>query len=385
MNRKEKGRKMETPGFFRLIKNEFREIPKNNALLFSVFALLALVFLIGFIYQMGVLNSLSLVLVDQDQSSASRMISRAFTENQKFTVIPAPDYLSAVRMIHEGKAGAGVIIPEGISRDIKEQKTAELLLIVDGTNYIAANSAYSKANEILQTLNGGIATQILEGKDFLPEEAKKIVQKVALQQKILYNSDYNYAYYLSYGIFSAGVFSLAMSAIALTLAQQRKKNAFCSRDLTVKIMIYGLFSCAVSNVVFKLAQIVFHLPDRGSWIFFLSLTLPYGVLIAAFALILFSLAKEEVRILQAAVYFATSLFFCTGYTWPFQSIPEILRPLYYLNPLTPFLNGVRACFVMGCDFGVISNYIWWQLAQILLYSLFAFLFYRLRWGKPKTP
>ncbi|ATW25960.1 ABC transporter permease [Candidatus Formimonas warabiya] len=369
---------MEEPSFFRLMRKEFSSLPRNKMLILNACFMVALVFLIGFLYRAGALKSIPLVVADLDQSSTSRIISQGFSESEKFTVTQVSDYPAALEMIKEGKAIAGLVIPEDLSADIKNQKGTELLLIIDGTNYIAANTAYAKASEILQTLNAGIALETLQGKGFLPDEAQATVQRVILEQKILYNPDYNYAYYLSYGVFSAGIFSLAMSAIALTLCRQKRTHHFSLGELGAKIITYGVFASVVTNIIFRLAEMVFKLPARGSLGSFFALTLPYGLLIAVFALMLFSLAREEVRIFQAAVFFATPLFFVTGYTWPFQSIPDLLRPVYYLNPLTPFLNGARACLVMGADWGVLAKYVVWQLGLVTLYLPCAFLFYKSR-------
>ncbi|NMA15486.1 MAG: ABC transporter permease, partial [Clostridia bacterium] len=280
--------------------------------------------------------------------------------------------------VNKGEAAVGLVLPPGLSEDFKRQRGAEVLLIINGTNYIVANTAYAKASEILQTLNAGIAIKTLEGKGFLSQEAQKTVQAIKLEQKILYNPDYNYAYYLTYGVLGVGVFSLLMSAISVTLSRQGKSKGFTASELAAKLIVYGGFACIMTNVIFRLAQVIFKLPAKGFLGGFFGLTFFYGYLIVLFALLLWVVAVDEVRIFQAGVFFATPLFFITGYTWPLDSIPWFMHFLYWLCPFTPFLNGVRASLVMGAGYQVVFKYMLWELALIAVYLPIVWLVYKKR-------
>lgn len=359
-----------------LVIMETKALGKNAMLIFNACCIMVLVFLIGFIYQKGVLNQIPLVIVDLDRTSISRNISAQFAENPKFVVTQAGGYPAVFLAIKAGQVQAALILPAGLAEDLKKGQGSDLLLVIDNTNYIIANTVYAKANEILATVNGGLAIQSLAGHGILPDQAAKLVQSVRLEQKILYNPSYNYAYYLSYGIFSAGIFSLLMSGIAVTLVRQRRQGAFRLADLAAKFIVYGIFAALVTNLVFFVARLVFALPGEGAYVNFFLLTLPFGFLIALFGMIFYEIARDELQIFQASVFFATPLLFITGYTWPLQSIPDFLHPIYYLNPLTPFMNGVRAALVMGGDFPVAFKYTSWELGLIVFYLLIVRLFFR---------
>ena len=369
---------------FSAIGAEVRALAKNTMLMFNAGSILALIFLIGFIYQKGVLSQIPLVIVDLDQTSVSRSVAEQFTANDKFDISWAPDYLSARQDIASGAAQAAIVIPPGLASGIKQGQGADILLAIDATNYIAANTIYARANETIQTVNGGLAVKILAGQGILGGEAANLVQSVKLAQKNLYNPDYNYAYYLSYGIFSAGIFSLLMSGIAVSLIREGRKKKFRISDLAAKYIVYGAFAALVTNLVFLIARMTFALPGQGSYFNFFLLTLPYGYLIALFGMIFSRFAGDELRVFQASVFFATPLIFLTGYTWPLQSIPLLLQPIYYLNPLTPMLNGVRAALVMGGGFAVVGRYTLWQLVLIGFYLMIALAVYRRRMPKKVT-
>jgi hypothetical protein len=86
---------METRNFTQLIKAEIFSLPRNGILIFNACCLVVLVFLIGFIYDMGVLGRIPTVIADLDSSSASRNITQQFIESDKFAVTRA-DSPSAV-------------------------------------------------------------------------------------------------------------------------------------------------------------------------------------------------------------------------------------------------------------------------------------------------
>ncbi|MCR6545370.1 ABC transporter permease [Dehalobacterium formicoaceticum] len=368
---------------FTFIKNELRGIFKNKILLSYTCILLILVIFIGLVYQKGVLGQMELLLVDLDQTSTSRLVTRYLTENEKFKVVFSDNEQEVIKAVEKSEVIAGLVIPDGFEAAVKEKKGGEILLLIDGTNYIAANSIYAKANEILLSINGGIALQSLTGAGFLPDEAGDLVQPTHLTQNILFNPHYNYSYYLTYGICGAGIFSLAMSAVALSLSKSKVESPPW-KSLGAKILVYCLYFSLVLTLLFVFAQIVFDLPARGSILPFYFLALEVSLLITILGMMLSAIAgdKEE-RIFQLGVFFATTLFFTTGYSWPLQSLPEIMKPVYYLNPLTPFLNGVRACFVIGAESRVLENYILWQLALCLFYALPGLGLYHWRYRKGK--
>lgn len=365
-----------------IVKKEFKEIFRNRILIFNAFFLMILVLFICLVYQKGVLDRMDIVMVDLDQTSTSRLVTSQFADNEKFQVDYAADYSSALEAIKNGKAVAGVVIPPGLAETVKNKQGGEVLLLVDGTNYIVANSAYAKANEILLSLNVGIALKTLSGLGYLPPEGERLVQPIKLEQKILYNPGYNYAFYLSYGLCGAGIFSLAMSAFALSLCQSIiNERTMSFKELAAKTIAFTLFICPLINLLYVMVKVIFGLPWQGAFLMFFFLTVGYSLLIAAFGISLLAIARKEERIFQLGVFFATTLFFTTGYTWPLQSIPEIMKPIYWINPLTPFLNGVRACLVMGADGGVMGRYILWQLALAGFYLLVSFLLYGGRYEK----
>lgn len=362
--------------FFPLVLREFKAIIKNNILMFNAFFLIILILFIGFVYQKGVLDRMDMVIADLDQTSTSRQVVRYFADNEKFQVSYLDSYPAVMDALEKGRALAGVVIPPGLSETVKNKKGAEVLLLIDGTNYIAANSAFAKANEILYSINAGITIKMLEGSGILPATAANIAQVIQMKQKVLYNPGYNYAYYLDYGLFGAGIFSLAMSAYALSLFRDHRKNFLSLRAMVARSMVFCLLISLMINLLFVFGGTVFHLPMAGSYLTFFILALGYGLLITVFGVILFLMAREEEGIFQLSVFFATTVFFTTGYTWPLQSIPTLLKPIYYLNPLTPFLNGSRACLVMAADWGVMGKYILWQLALTGLYFFINFLIYK---------
>ncbi|MEL7564763.1 MAG: ABC transporter permease [Dehalobacterium sp.] len=348
--------------------------------MFNALFLLLLVLFIGSVYQKGVLRQMDLMVVDLDQTSTSRLVTRQFAESEKFRVSFAGGYGAATEALKKGHAVAAVVIPAGLTEAVKSKQGGEILLLVDGTNYIIANSVYSKANEILLSINGGIALKTLAGLGFLPDEAAQTVQSLNLEQKILFNPSYNYSYYLSYGLCGAGIFSLAMSAFALSLLRSTQEKRIFLKELAAKTTVFCLFIFAVINLLFFLLHMVFGLPAAGSLAIFFPLTMGYSLLIAAFGIILLCIVRRAEQIFQLGIFFATTLFFTTGYTWPFQSVPEIMKPLYFINPLTPFVNGVRACLVMGAGWDVMGRYILWQLALSAVYLSVGFLLsYRRRY------
>ncbi|MDS1029664.1 ABC transporter permease [Bacillota bacterium LX-D] len=358
---------MAKTSFSRLMGRELTNFQENKMVLLNMLFTITVVFLIGFVYSAAVVDEIPAGIVDLDHTSLSKNIVRQFTENNKFQTTTISNYAALNQLLKTDQVDVGIVIPPGLTEEIKKQQGGKMLLIVDGTNYIVANSAYVKANEILLTMNGGITLQTLEGKGILPAEAEKLVQNIQFKQKLLYNPTNNYSYYLTYGIIATGIFSLMMTASAITLAQKFLKHGKASsKELLASMIVFAIFVALSLNICFLTAGFYFSLPLEN-YQGFLPISIGAAMLVAILGVLLFVLARNELAIFQAGVFFSTTFIFITGFTWPVQSFPPFLLPIYYLCPLSPILNGIRASLIMGLDSAYLVKYFIWLGCLIVLY------------------
>src|SRR5512136_2267159 len=106
------------------------------------------IFLLGYAATNDVRN-VSLAVWDQDRSSASRQLLDAYRAADYFHLDYDVDSEQELRrLIDGGQARAGLIIPPDYSTRIANGDTAQVAMIVDGSDPTVANTALAAATMI---------------------------------------------------------------------------------------------------------------------------------------------------------------------------------------------------------------------------------------------
>lgn len=130
-------------------RKEFLHIIRDPAtLFFSLFVPVVELFMLGYAIDTNV-RHVSTVVFDQARTQESRQLVTSFENSQDFTIIG--DVFTDAHLsdaIISGRAHVGIKIPEDYSRQILAGQTAQLLILVDGSQSSVAAEAVSAGNAI---------------------------------------------------------------------------------------------------------------------------------------------------------------------------------------------------------------------------------------------
>lgn len=341
----------------------------DGVFLVSLFFVFVIVFLIGGIYVKGTTDGIPIAILDMDNTSGSRAIVEFLEEEPRLSVVnKSRSHAEFQNDIKNGYIEAGVIIPSGFYKNINTGNETDIMVMLNQRNYIVGNSASSKLFEILETANAGLSRKILLAKGINSESVLKIARPISSITEVRYNPSSHYGFYLDYGVLGIAIFSVLMLSTALMLKNRRIKG---EKNTIFTFMACGFWAFFALLTAFPLMSNVFDLPfANNSYIPFILISIPYSILIVEFGLI-FSYFPSRIHILQASGFFATPLFFITGFTWPEYCIPNSLKWIYFASPLSPYLNGVRAFLTMDTGWLRISHYLSWLIIQCLVYTSIA--------------
>ena len=80
---------------------------------------LAFTIIFGHVYDLNVVNQISLTICDEDQSSTSRTLINMYADSEKFSIVSHVATLDEVHSeIFSGRAKAALIIPKNFSREV---------------------------------------------------------------------------------------------------------------------------------------------------------------------------------------------------------------------------------------------------------------------------
>ncbi|WP_425446209.1 ABC transporter permease [Dethiothermospora halolimnae] len=318
-----------------------------------------LTFLFGGVYINDYLDDIPIAIMDMDNSSMSRMIIDNFDNNDRFIVKYYPSTTEELKkVINDRKAHMAVYIPKDFSQDVKGLRGSEVAILVDGTNIVIGNNAYSKATSIIQTVSAGTQIKLIQSKGQLPEIAEKTVVPFNFTDRILYDPKITYMNYLLFGFIAVFLQQVTFSGVGISICKNGNKMAVENPILRIfsRIIASGIY-CLISTFIAILIAIkVFEVPFNGSIPLALGLSTIFVLAISPMAIIIASFVKKKLKFVQIAYMLSLPTFATCGYVWTTEHIPNMLViGSKILWPLVYFARPFDEILFKGADFSVIKS------------------------------
>ena len=355
-----------------IMRKEFIEIWRDPRSLGFVLSMPVLMLML---YGYGISSDVKrvpLVVYDRDRTPAARELLRRFTSTEYFVVTARVDGLRELRLaIDQGQAKVGLLIPEDFGKNLSAGRPASIQFVVDGSDSNTANIAIGNISAI------GRSTELFP-RDLRPQvylaPKHTNLEPIELRTWIWYNPELKSSNFLVPGLTAVILMMLAAILTSLTVAREWERGTMegliasplHAHELMIgKILPYVVIG--VVDVVFILLVAVFwfRVPLRGN----LSLLMVSSTifLLGALGIGLFiSAATKNQQVAFQLSLLATMLpsLLLSGFFYPIENMPPILRAVTYLIPARYFLVVIRGIFLKGVGLNVL-----WQ--ELLFLSAFA--------------
>jgi ABC-2 type transport system permease protein len=349
----------------RMLVKEFLQMlrdPRMRTIIFIVPVVQTLVF--GYAVSMDV-RALPVAVVDLDRGPASRDLLARFPAADTFRFVrETRSAAEAVRLLDEGTVGAILRIDPGFGEDVARGRTAQLQLIVDGSDANTARIAIDYAARIA----GGFSKDRLRARR---APGAPLPGRVALVHRAWFNPNLESRIYFVPGVIAMLVMLLTLMLTSMSIVREKEIGTIeqiLVSPITPAEFILGktIPFAAVGYIDVVLVAVVgvswFGVPLRGSLallflattLFFLS-TLGIGLLVSTV-----SRTQQQALLTVFLVYFPSILL--SGFMFPVANMPEPVRVLTLLNPLRHFTEVVRAIFLKGTGVAFLWPQLGWLLA-----------------------
>lgn len=324
-------------------RKEIAQFKRDRVTVALAFLLpLGMMLIYGFAIRLEAEN-LPLSIYDYDNSPLSRSyVERLFATNQ-FTPVETKDN-SPIAPLDTGNAIASVVVPPDFSRKIKDNKTVDVQVLVDGSD---VNNARIAENSIRATTNFFVQTQ-------QPQSSPPAVNA---EIRLWFNPGGKESLYIVPGAFAVvlWVFPSMLSAIAVvrekeqgTILQVYASDLKAWEWLLGKVFAYVLIAMGEAILVMGIGVLLF-----GLWlateptalilgtIFYLIASVAFGVLIGARS------NNQNSAVQGTAIAGFLSAFLLSGFIYRIDNFP---LPLYLISNIIParyYLLITRDAFVRG--------------------------------------
>jgi len=246
------------------------------------------------------------------------------------------------RLVRSGRAEAVFIVPPGGLTRAVERGGARAQLLVDAANAVRARSVENYVQRILRRV--------------LAEEGRGRPQALAFDVRVLYNPSMETAVYLVPGVLCMILCVLTIILTSMSLAREKEMGTFETliaapvsdwEILLGKTLPYIFLGMLDVPLVLAVAVFAFKVPLVGPvWqlglasLAFVACTVSIGTLISTFA-------KNQQQAMMGGFLFMFPAIQLSGVMAPLENIPELIKPIIYLNPLQYFVTLLRTIMLKG--------------------------------------
>ena len=341
-----------------LIRKEFIQIYRDPRTLGLILIMpIMQLFLLGYAATNDVRN-VSLAVYNQDRAPASRELLDAFRASDYFTIkfdVYSEDELRT--LIDHGQARVGLIIPPGYTDLIRGGGDAQIAIVLDGTDSTVASTALSSAQLIAQNHSTEILT------DRLVRQGRLAMLRVPLEvsTQVWYNPDLISAYYMIPGVIGMILYALTSILTANSVVRERERGTIeqlivtpiRSWELIVgKLVPYIFLAYAMTIEVMAIGHYVFNVPIRGNILLILGLSGLFLLTSLGIGLLASTFANTQQEAMLVVFMTLLPSIYLSGFFFPLEAMPEILRLISYLIPLRYFLVIIRS--LMLKDVGIFA-------------------------------
>jgi len=305
---------------------------------------------------------LATVVQDQANSSMSRELIAQLRATQVTDVLYMANSSAELdRMLREGRASMGVVIPEDFERRLQSGTRPALQILVDGSQPSLSGVANGLANLPLLTRHG-----------MGPYAGGKRMQPRRIEVRTLYNPERRTAVQIVPALI--GVI-LSMTMVLFTsgaIVRERERGnlelliatPLSGTELMVgKLLPYVGIGLIQTTIILIVGSLLFNVPVVGS---FLDLYVSALLFIAAslgLGLFVSTLAQTQFQAFQLAFVTMLPSILLSGFMFPFEGMPRIVQWIAQILPLTHFNVIIRGVMLRGAELPEL----WPQVGKLALF------------------
>jgi len=315
-------------------------------------------------------RNVPLAVWDQDRSWASRQLLDAYRAADYFHLdYDAGNEDELRRLIDSGAARAGLIIPPDYSTRIASGQTAQVAMIVDGSDPTIANTALSAATMIGQTK----ATNLLVERAASRGQSAVAQLPVEVRTQVWYNPDLLSTYYMIPALIGLILMMMTTLLTSTSIVRERERGTIeqlivtplRSVELVVgKLTPYVLIAMIDMAEIIGAGVLIFGVPINGSLPLLLLLAGLFLVSTLGLGLFVSTLANTQQEAMLTSMFFLLPAIFLSGFFFPLAGMPWYLQAFSYVIPLRYFLIITRGIMLKGVAIDVLWN-------QVIALGIFA--------------
>jgi len=293
---------------------------------------------------------------DQDRSYLSRRLINSFTQSDYFTVkVQATSLQELYKALDKGWAQSALVIPPDFAENLVKKKTAQVQLLIDGTDSTPANVALNSSQALVNAF--------MQSEKLIPVQ----VFPIDFRPRLWYNPDLKSTYFMLPGLIGLVLQFLVPMITATAIVREKERGNIEQLLVTPikpyqliigKIIPYIVIGMVITSSIIAIMHYLFMVPIRGSVITLFFLSSIFLVVCLGIGLWASTVADNQQQASQIVMFFAMPSILLSGFIFPTAAMPAWIRGISYMIPMTYFLKIVRGIVLKGMGFFDLLDQVW---------------------------
>ncbi len=345
-----------------LLRKEFIQLFRDKLLApFVLLGPLSELLMIAWSTSQGI-DHLPTAVLDLDLSPASRALVTAMENSETFDPYTVASLDDVTADIAGGRAMAAWVIPPGFQAQLLDaDEAAPVQLVVDGSDVMAAQTAVDVGEGVAAAYGQSIMMQTVGTSGGVPLE---------MSLRVWFNEELKESNFMipsELGFIAAAIAAMLAS---MMIARERELGTLEQlmvtpiRSLELVIGKSALaFALGYTEFLLMLGMVVwfFDVPLRGSLALLMLIAFIYMLVELGWGLMISAVAKTQMQALLIAFAVVMVMIIFSGYAFPVETMPPLMRLIANIFPLKHWLIIFRSILLKGAGLEVF----WPQLLAIL--------------------
>jgi ABC-2 type transport system permease protein len=333
-------------GFSAVFYKEALHVRRDfGTLFFSLIIPLLQMFLLGFGIDTNI-RQINTVVYNADGHRESRELLDRLRNSDTFNLVR---YVNTDRdltdAIVSGKCRVGIKIPVDYSDKLLHQMSAQVLVLIDGSDSSVAGQAINVTTAI-----------------GLDESLRRVLGSstapfaVDMRPKLLFNPDSRSPNFFLPGLTAILLLNVTTFLTAFSIVREKERGTLEQLFVTPvrpmglllgKLLPYLMIGFFELCMILTFMRFIFSVPIHGSVLLLALLSLPYIFVSLSLGILISSKANSQAEAMQLAFLTILPSVFFSGYIFPRETMPKFFFALSYLVPATYFIDITRGVILRG--------------------------------------
>lgn len=295
------------------------------------------------------IRDIKTAVYDLDRRREARELVAAFENTDYFKIT---EYVNSDEELNKaivaGRVKIGVKIPPDYSDRLAMNRQATVLVLVDGSDSTVATQSLTVSTAVgMQESIRRMTERVEQGGVGMPIEVRP---------KILFNPDARSANFMVPGLVGVILQMITTLLTAFSVVRERERGTLEQLLVTPikpfglmlgKLVPYGLIGFFETCTVLVAMRFVFQVPINGSVLLLVLLSVLFLFTALAIGLLISTKAQNQVQAFQLSFLIMLPSILLSGFMFPRESMPALMRALGYIVPATHFIEIIRAIVLRG--------------------------------------